>query len=112
MAEEAFTEPEPNVITSSVGWTVQVLGRTGMRFTEAGRSVWIDSEVLAAPRGIAMYPESMKVWEPTADIVQSEERARIVDNISRAFAACGYELEVAPPFDWDSLAIRPPEDQR
>jgi hypothetical protein len=46
--EEHFSEPEPNVIESSTGFSVRVLGRTGMRYTEGERSVWIDSEVLAA----------------------------------------------------------------
>src|SRR5262249_28259654 len=38
--DEWFSEPEPNVIESSTeGFTVKVLGRTGMRYTEGNRSV-------------------------------------------------------------------------
>jgi hypothetical protein len=61
--EEHFSEPEPNVIASSAGFAVRVLGRTGMRYLEGGRSVWIDSEVLATARSIAMHVDSMKAWE-------------------------------------------------
>jgi len=107
MPEESFTEPEPNVIASSEGFTVRVLGRTGMRYAEGDRTLWIDSEVLAAPHGIVMYPESMKYWEPSGDAVAPEDRTRVVSNTQRAFAACGHELEVAPPFDPDSVALRP-----
>lgn len=108
-----FSEPEPNLIASTKGFSVRVLGRTGMSYEEGGRSVWIDSEVLAAPHGIALYKESMRVWEgPEPGPVTDEDRDRIVDNIKRAFLACGYELEVPEPFDWGSVAVRPPEGRR
>ncbi len=108
-ADEVFSEPEPNVIESSAGYLVRVLGRTGMEYSERGRSVWLDSEVLAKPRAIAIYTESAKVWmdpeqpEPLSDA----DRARVAANIERAFTACGYEPEMHGPFDWDSVAMRP-----
>jgi hypothetical protein len=49
---ESFSEPEPNVIESSQGFSVRVLGRTGMRYTEGCRSVEIDSEVGGASTGM------------------------------------------------------------
>jgi hypothetical protein len=111
MGQESFAEPEPNVIESSSGFSVRVLGRTGLRYTEGGRSVWIDSEVLATPEPptIAMYKPSIRVWEdPTnPEPVTSEERDRIASNIKRAFESCGYGLEVHGAFDWGSVAIRP-----
>lgn len=107
--EEHFSEPEPSVIESSTGFSVRVLGRTGMRYTEGGRSVWIDSEVLATPRAIAMFKESIRAWEgPDSGEVSAAERDRITGNIKRAFDACGYDLRVQEPFDWGSVAIRPP----
>jgi hypothetical protein len=62
--EEHFSEPEPNVIETSTGFTVRVLGRTGMRYVEGGRSVRIDSEVLARPGAIAMFKDRMKEDSP------------------------------------------------
>jgi Immunity protein 74 len=83
---------------------VRVLGRTGLRYTEGGRSVWIDSEVLATPEPptIAMFKGSMKVWEnPTnPEPVTDEDRARIANNIKRAFESSGYGLEIHDDFDW------------
>ncbi len=100
--EEHFSEPEPNVIESSAGFTVRVLGRTGMRYVEGGRSVRINSEVLARPGAIAMFKDSMKAWERPNDSAQFTEadRDRITSNIKRAFDACGYDLEVQPDEDW------------
>jgi len=111
--EERFSEPEPNLIESSDGFSVRVLGRTGMRYAEGCRSVEIDSEVggTSTP-AIAMFKDSIRVWathnypEPVTD----SDRDRIVANIRRAFAACGRELHVQEPFDWSSVAIRPPNE--
>lgn len=93
--EERFSEPEPNVIVSSSGFYVKVLGRTGMRYTEGQGSVWIDSEVLAKPGAIALYQDSIRAWEnPEGSApVNDADRSRIVENIERAFESCGYELQ-------------------
>jgi|SRR5580693_1775098 hypothetical protein len=110
--DEHFSEPEPNLIESTEGFFVRVLGRTGMRYTEGARSVWIDSEVLAKPKAIAMAKKSIRFWEgPEPGEVSSEDRDRIANNIKRAFEACGYELEVHEPFDWTSVALRPPNER-
>ena len=110
--KEKFSEPEPNVIESSEGFSVSVLGRTGMRYSEGGRSVCIDSEVLAKPRAIAMSKGSIRLWEGSAGTeVGDHDRDRIAANIKRAFDACGYELEVHEPLDWSSVAVRPPSER-
>jgi hypothetical protein len=109
--EEHFSEPEPNVIESSAGFSVRVLGRTG--YTEGTRSAWIDSEVLAKPGAIVMYKESIRMWEGLeSEAVSAKDRDRITSNIRRAFDACGYELQVQEPFDWGSVALRPPNEPR
>lgn len=101
---ERITEPQPNVIESSAGFSVRVLERVGLRYQEGGRFVWIDSEVLAKPGAIAMYKDSIKYWESSdPDEVSDADRNRIADNIKRAFEACGYELRVQVP-DYELLA--------
>jgi hypothetical protein len=97
---ERFTEPEPNVIESSEGFSIRVLGRTGMRYSRGSRSIWINSEVLARPKAIAMAKGSIRLWEGDGPSeVTAAERDEIADNIKRAFDACGYELEIHEPFD-------------
>jgi hypothetical protein len=94
-AEGSEAVPEPNVIESTEGFSVKVLGQTGMRYTEGTRSVWIDSEVLAKPRAIAMLKETIRFWEgPEPEEISEKERDRIANNVKRAFEACGYELQV------------------
>jgi hypothetical protein len=110
--DEQFSEPEPNVIESSEGFSVEVLGQTGLRYTEGVRSVWIDSEVLAKPKAIALAKKAIRFWEGSAPgEVSAKDRDRIANNIKRAFEACGYELQVHEPFDWGSVALRPPNER-
>jgi hypothetical protein len=100
------------VIESTAGFSVRVLGRTGLRYAEATRSVWIDSEVLAKPRAIAMFKESIRVWEgPESEEIIPKDIDRIAENIKRAFEACGYELQVQGPFDWSSVALPIPNER-
>jgi hypothetical protein len=112
MEEEWISEPEPNLIESNAGFSVRVLGRTGLRYIEGDRSVWIDSEVLAKPGAVSLFKDSIKVWEGEgAGPVSTADRDRIACNIKRAFKFCGYELQVQEPFDWASVAMRPPNER-
>lgn len=58
--------------------------------------MFIDSEDLAKPGAMAMYSDSIKLWDtPHADeTVTQDDRSRIIDNIRRAFEFKGYELQV------------------
>ena len=91
-----FSIPRPNVIESTDGFSVEVLGRTGLLYIEAGKSMRIDSEVLAGPSGIVIYTDSIKHWaepnhiEPFSD----QDRQRIVQNVKDAFKFRGYDIEV------------------
>jgi hypothetical protein len=92
-----FTVPRVNVIESDEGFSVQVLGRTGMRYREGGRSVLIDSEVLAPGKGIAVFVDSIKNWQ-TRDgekPVTTQERKMIVARIEAAIAFKGEPLELS-----------------
>ena len=98
MSEE-FHIPSVNVIASDNGFSVKVLGRTGLLYIEGGRSVTIDSEVLAGTAGIAVFTNSLSAWD-VADRADKRigpaERARILDNIQRAFAWRGEKIEILP----------------
>jgi hypothetical protein len=99
--DEWCSESEPNLIESSAGFSVRVLGRTGMRYMEGGRSVWIDSELLGKPAAFSLHKDSITTWEgDAAEKVSDADRDRIAENIKRAFEFCGYELQVHTAFDW------------
>jgi hypothetical protein len=99
-----FREPRPNLIQSDAGFSVEVLGRTGLRYVEQGKTAIVDSEVLAKPGAIAVYRDSLKGWEPPdgALVLADGDRERIMANIKRAFTAMGYEAQVVA--DWPGTA--------
>ena len=88
-----FTIPRVNVIQSDDGFSVEVLGRTGVRYAEHSKSMKIDSEVLAGPSGLVLYTRTIKKWDD-GDIVDNSTRQRIVENIRAAFRFRGLEIEV------------------
>jgi immunity protein 74 of polymorphic toxin system len=92
---ERFSEPKVNLIESDAGFSVEVLGRTGLRYTERGRTVYVDSEVMATPGAMLAYRNSMKRWSPPheSDALDDSDRDRIMGNIRRAFESQGYTLQ-------------------
>jgi hypothetical protein len=91
-----FSAPGPNLVVSTSRFSIEVLGRTGMRYKEGDKSTFIDSEVLAAPAAIALYSRSIKAWDPPHEAVPitDDQLERIVENVRRAFASMNWELDV------------------
>jgi hypothetical protein len=88
-----FTIPRINVIESDDGFSVEVLGRTGIRYVDRGKSMKIDSEVLAGPSGLVLNTPSIKKWDD-GEGVDDASRQRIVENIRAAFRFRGLEIVV------------------
>jgi hypothetical protein len=91
-----FHIPRPNVIQSDSGFSVEVLGRTGLLYSEDARTMKIDSEVLQGPSGLVVYTDSIVKWQPPNenDEVDDMSRSRIVENIKGAFRFRGLEIQV------------------
>jgi hypothetical protein len=91
-----FSEPRINVIESDEGFSVEVLDRLTVRYTEGPRTMVINAEVLVGEPAIAIHTTSMKRWDPPYDgeIIDKAARDRMVDNIRRAFRFTGHEIAV------------------
>ncbi|HUB77548.1 MAG TPA: hypothetical protein VMB03_02070 [Bryobacteraceae bacterium] len=88
-----FSIPRVNVVESDAGFSIEVLGRVGMRYREGDRSVLIDSEVLAR-KGISIASKSIRFWEPGRQQVSEEEKETIIHHIREALAFRNEFLEV------------------
>lgn len=95
MPAEQFSTPEPNLTVSTAGFSIELLGRTGIRYTEGNRSMFIDSEMLALPRTFAIFADSIKAWNPPHqdEALTAEDRGRIIENVRRALEARGSHLQ-------------------
>jgi gluconate kinase len=99
------------VVESDDGITVEVLGRTGMRYTEGDRTCFVDSDVLATPSAIAVSATGIRSWDAPHedDALTDDDRRRILRNIADAFASQEWELKV---IDNSDLLKRLKRDQR
>ena len=72
-----------HLIESDEGFSLLVLGRTGLRYVEGERSVAIDSEGLMGRTGMIVYPASIKTWDRPFDEEQitDEKRRQILDRV-------------------------------
>ena len=93
-----FTNPRPNLYESSEGFSVEVLGMTGMRYHEGTRQLFVYSEVLQID-GTVIYTGRMRHWDAPhqEETISDTERDRIVENIRKAFNFYGFELQVIRP---------------
>lgn len=91
-----FTSPRPNLYVSDEGFSVEVLGLTGLRYREDERTMFVDSEVLTGASGMGVYKDTIEKWDsPHEDVpVTDSDRERILENIRRAFRFQGFEIVV------------------
>ncbi len=91
-----FSKPRNNVVESDEGFSVEVLGRTGINYTEGSKTMFIDSEVLMGPSGMVVYKDSIKNWQKPYDnseLIDVKKRDEIMENIRQAFLFQGFEIE-------------------
>jgi hypothetical protein len=92
---------------SGNGFTIELLGRAGLKYTEGSMVVFVDGEVLVGSSDYVVYENGMGPWDgyvdASAPLVPSDkdprrlpehERKRIIVNIKAAFTANGMVLEV------------------
>ena len=95
--ESEFSHPQPNLIVSRNGFTVEVKMPSSIQYTEADRQMQIFAEILASaePR-IAVRRQDLKAWaSPHVGTKVSEaDRARVLANIQRAFQFGGWVLAI------------------
>lgn len=87
---------KPNLYESSEGYSVEILGRTGLAYREGDKCALVDSEVLMPPAGILVYQDTITGWQSPYDLtsIGPEDRGRILRNIVEIMAAHGVDIQV------------------
>ena len=85
-----FNIPRQNVVESDEGFSVEILGPTGLRYSESGRTIILYSESLAGPSGIILYTQT-----GSFDELVPPEKERIINNVRAAFKFRGFDIQVA-----------------
>ena len=96
MVGAMFVIPRVNVVESDAGFSVEVLGRTGLRYVEGSKSMFIDSEVLMGPTPMMVDATSIRRWDSPNERVEIDDltRKHIIDNVRAAFRFRGVEIKV------------------
>ena len=83
-----ITRPDTNLFVSDSGFSVEVLGRSGMLYREGERVMRVESEIGAPGSGMAIWAKSIKAWRAPFDKepMTDEKRESIIRNISEAIA--------------------------
>ena len=91
-----ITRPETNFYVSDAGFSVEVLGRTGMLYREGDHVMGIYSEVSVPGPGIAIWAKTIRAWNPPfeAEAVTDEKREAIIRNIGEVVVFCRQSLTV------------------
>lgn len=75
---------------------LKLTGRAGMIYSDAGRVMKVDSEMLASGKyDIVIYERSMQAWEPPHgnEPISEADRSRIKQDIERHLKRCRIEWQ-------------------
>jgi hypothetical protein len=91
-----FKIPRINVIESDEGFSIEMIGMFKVKYSEGDKTLLIGSEPLVGPAGLVLYPNLIKNWDPphSEQLIDENRRAKIVDNIRRACAFRGFNIQV------------------
>jgi hypothetical protein len=76
------------------GCSVTILGRSGLRYQEGSKSLFVDGEMLAGAVDFVIYINSIRAWEGSNEAISDDERQRIIANIKSVFQQNGLAVDV------------------
>jgi hypothetical protein len=85
---ERFRKTLRGRVISSEGFSVRILGPTGIQYQDIHGELRIDSEALAGP-GMDVVVFTRSIPDST-----SRPRQRVLDNVARAFGDAGWTLKL------------------
>jgi hypothetical protein len=88
-----FIIPKANVIESDEGFSLEVLGMTGLRYIQNGKSLHINSELSVAPHDMMIFAADIKKWD-SGEPIDENTKGIIIDNVLRAFSWKGIHPDI------------------
>jgi hypothetical protein len=84
-----FAVPRPNVIESDEGYSVEVLGRTGLRYVENGKVLLLESEMLAGLAGLVLFTDQGSIKD-----LNTHDKQRVIEHVRAAFKFRGFDIQI------------------
>ncbi len=88
-----FKIPRANVIESDEGFSVEVLGRTGLKYIQGDKILHVDSEVLMGHPDLMIAVSGIGNWD-SGEPIKGKTKNQIIDNIISAYTWQGVELDL------------------
>lgn len=73
---------------------ITILGRSGIRYREGMRTLFVDGEMQTGVSDFIVYTSSIQVWDDDKQPISDAERSRIVSNIGAVFQLHGLTLTI------------------
>jgi hypothetical protein len=92
-----FHVPRVNVIESDIGFSIELLGRTGIEYREDGKVMFVESEILMTDLPtVALWTDRIQKWRPPHDSekLSEEKRAEILGRICAALKWRNTQVEI------------------
>jgi hypothetical protein len=92
-----FQIPRVNVIQSDAGFSIEMLGRTGIEYRESDRAMFVESEILMTDTPtVAIWKDHIRTWKPPHDNEQitEEKRTEILKRICAALKWRNTQVEI------------------
>lgn len=92
-----FHVPRVNVIESDAGFSIEILGRTGIEYRELDRVLFIESEILMTDvPTVAIWKDHIRTWKPphANEQIGEEVRTEILKRISAALKWRNIQVEI------------------
>lgn len=90
----SFTHPNPCLIQSSTGFSVERVDRSTLVYTDTNRSTTISIELLVGDvASFVLYESSITSWND-GTAVSALERSNIITDIRNAYQSIGKQFDV------------------
>ena len=81
------------MLTNDDSFSIKLLGRAGLEYSENGFVILVDGEMLMGPSGYVVYKNYMKVLEGNVELDEILKN-KIIENIRMVFAEQGFNIEI------------------
>jgi hypothetical protein len=93
LPNQEFTKPTPDVIASNAGYSIEKLELGGIKYSQNGKTLIIESEKVNGSPRMIIKAWSIVKWD-SGELIDQNTKGAIIDNIAKALAQERIELTV------------------
>ncbi len=96
-----FKRIEGKIVNVDEDFSIESLGRVGIKYTQRDKSYYVDSELLTGQIRLVIWENSIRPWHERLNRgykqkMEEKVTQEILENIRRAFEWEGTKIEISP----------------